>query len=290
MRGLINVIDIGTGSTKASLFECGETTCEQVAFKSVDVRIGGEISAKIGEDRRDAAVEVVENLLSFGQKNGAESAICVATYALRSAKNAREFLLKIRAETGLDVHVLSGLEEARLVGNSVKNMEKIEKFFSLDVGGGSVEFNLFNGAHIFSASRDIGAINLANILCCNHLKPSIENITNIVRKSMENIPLPTKDDKIICTGGCLAIGKRFLAMADAKNVSAAAVESLFHRISPMGTGERLAFGIPRGKVDIFDIALAIVIATLSCVKRGEVLISDASVRHGVAINRALFSN
>ncbi|MDR3273780.1 MAG: hypothetical protein LBS87_00385 [Puniceicoccales bacterium] len=288
MQKLINIVDIGTSSIKASVFECVGAVCKQVAFKSAAIRMVDQTSVVIDDDRQNLAIGVMKGLISFGQDKGTENTICIATYSIRSAKNAHNFLSKVKAETGMGVNVLSGREEAQFICDSVKNIEWTENFFSMDIGGGSVEFNLFKGTHIFSASKNIGAISLAELLRDGHLEPSLDNITKIVCESVEDIPDLRRDAKIICTGGCLVIAKRFFPMVDGKTVSAAEVKFLFEKISPMSLPDRLVFGIPEGKADIFDIALGTVVAMLSIIKRNEIVISEANVRHGVALNRASF--
>lgn len=288
MQKLLGVVDIGTSSIKISVFECSEAGCKQVNFEGIDVRIADKSSAMISRSRRDLAIKTIQNLISFGQRSGAVDIICIATHAIRSAENARDFLAEVKAKCGLDVNVLSGCEEAALICNSIGNIERTENFFSFDVGGGSVEFNLFEGVRVFSASRGIGAISLAEILHNGHLESPLDCITQVVRENMDDIPIPRQDAKIICTGGCLSIAKTFLSASDGKTASLVNLKSLFEKIAPMNVADRLAFGIPEGRVDIFDTALGIAIAVLSQIGRDGVTISEASVRHGAALGHISF--
>jgi exopolyphosphatase/guanosine-5'-triphosphate,3'-diphosphate pyrophosphatase len=283
MQRLLGVVDIGTSSIKISVFECGDGGCRQVAFSGADIRLVGQNSAVIGADRRDSAIEIVKNLISFGRNNGAEGMICIATHAVRSAKNAHDFLLGVKSQCGLDVDVLSGRGEAELICESVKSVECTENFFSFDVGGGSVEFNIFEGVHTFSASKGIGAISLTEILRSRRLEPSLDSIGGVVRESMDDIPVPRRDARIICTGGCLSIAGKLLGIPDGKITPRVDLESLFRKIAPMSIARRIAFGIPRGRVDVFGTALGIAVAVLSLVGRDGATISEANVRHGVAL-------
>ncbi|MDR0680106.1 MAG: hypothetical protein LBF42_03725 [Puniceicoccales bacterium] len=287
MQNLINIIDIGTGSIKASLFNCEGEKCQQVAFRSIDIRMVDQIFKEISGDKQNLAAEAIKSLISFGREKGTKDVICIATYGVRSAKNGGKFLAKVKAEMGIDVCLLTGFEEARLICDSVKNTEEAENFWALDVGGGSVEFNIFNGTHIFSMSKSIGAISIANILHRRQLSLSLRNIAKIIHESTGDVPFPAQDAEIICTGGCISIAKQFLTTSE-KVVSVGKLKALFEKVSPMCAEERLAFGIPQGKVDIFAIGLAIPIAVLALLKRKKITISAANVRHGVALSRALF--
>lgn len=246
-----------------------------------------QVSKEINGDKQNLAVKAIKSLISFGQEKGTKEVVCVATYGVRSAKNGGKFLAKVKVETGIDVCLLTGFEEARLICDSVKNTEETENFWAMDMGGGSVEFNIFNGTHIFSMSKSIGTISIANILHSKQLNPSLGNIAEIIYENTGDIPFPAQDAEIICTGGCISIAKQFLTISE-KVVSIGKLKALFEKVSPMSAEERLAFGIPQGKVDIFAIGLAIPIAVLTLLKREKITISTANVRHGVALNRALF--
>ncbi|MDR0715301.1 MAG: hypothetical protein LBF25_00750 [Puniceicoccales bacterium] len=287
MQNSINIIDIGTGSIKASLFSCEGEACQQAAFRSIDIRMVDQASKEISSDKQNLAVEAIKSLISFGREKGTKDVICIATYGVRSAKNGGKFLAKVKAETGIDICLLTGFQEARFICDSVRNTEETENFWSMDLGGGSVEFNIFNGIHIFSMSKSIGAISIANILHSKQLNPSLENVTKIVHENTGNIPFPAQDTEIICTGGCISIAKQFLTTSE-KIVSVGKLKALFEKVSPMSAEERLAFGIPQGRVDIFAIGLAIPIAVLTLLKCEKITISTANVRHGVALSRALF--
>jgi exopolyphosphatase/guanosine-5'-triphosphate,3'-diphosphate pyrophosphatase len=284
MGRLIGVIDLGTGSIKVSLFECVKDECKEIAFDSVDIRVVDQSTGMIGGDRWVSAIKIVKNLLAFGKNRGAGATVCIATHSMRTAKNSADFLREIKAECGVDVHVLSGNDEARLIGDSVRNIEGVDKFFSFDIGGGSVEFNLYDGIPIFSASKNIGAIGVANFISSKRMEQSLDGIAEVLYPHLRDIPHPTPGTEIICTGGCLAIGRRFLPVKDGRTVSIAALRDLFEKISPMSLDDMLSFGIPAGKVDIFAVAIGVVISILALIGHGNVAISSANVRHGVACN------
>jgi exopolyphosphatase/guanosine-5'-triphosphate,3'-diphosphate pyrophosphatase len=78
--------------------------------------------------------------------NIAETSKCVelmpfATSALREATNSDEVLARVRAETGVDLQVLYGVDEARLTFLAVRRWYgwSAGRILNLDIGGGSLE-------------------------------------------------------------------------------------------------------------------------------------------------------
>ena len=87
---------------------------------------------------------VVETLKEWSEAIRAqtlEGIVVVATSAVRESKNRQEFLTRVKQETGWDVEVLTGDEEARrtLLGIRFGLPEAMGDFLGLDIGGGSTE-------------------------------------------------------------------------------------------------------------------------------------------------------
>lgn len=86
-----------------------------------------------------------------------------ATSAMRDAVNAAEIIKRVKAETGIDIHVINGQEEASLIyeNHIAENMTTAESYLYIDVGGGSTELTFFSdGKLIFKESFNIGTIRL----------------------------------------------------------------------------------------------------------------------------------
>lgn len=86
-----------------------------------------------------------------------------ATSAMRDAVNAAEIIKKVKAETGIEIQIISGQEEASLIyeNHTADNMTSEESYLYIDVGGGSTELTFFSdGKLIFKESFNIGTIRL----------------------------------------------------------------------------------------------------------------------------------
>lgn len=89
----------------------------------------------------------------------------VATSAVREAKNRGEFLKKVRKATKLDIEVVSGVEEARLIHLGVLNAVGVHDrpMFVADIGGGSTEVVVgLDDEVLFARSFKLGAVRLTD--------------------------------------------------------------------------------------------------------------------------------
>ncbi|MFE2053606.1 MULTISPECIES: Ppx/GppA family phosphatase [unclassified Streptomyces] len=95
----------------------------------------------IGADGVDRLVAVVREALQAAEDKGVEDLLPFATSAVREATNADDVLARVREETGVELTVLSGAEEARLTFLAVRRWFgwSAGKLLVLDIGGGSLE-------------------------------------------------------------------------------------------------------------------------------------------------------
>ena len=96
----------------------------------------------------------------------AEEIIAVATSATREAENRDEFLRRLKREAHLDVHTISGPEEARLIYLGVSNGFHLggQQALFIDIGGGSTELILGNQEnYLYLDSLKLGSIRLTSL-------------------------------------------------------------------------------------------------------------------------------
>lgn len=95
----------------------------------------------IGTDGVDRLVATIADALQAAEDKGCEDVLPFATSAVREATNADEVLARVKSETGVDLQVLSGSEEARLTFLAVRRWFgwSAGKLLVLDIGGGSLE-------------------------------------------------------------------------------------------------------------------------------------------------------
>ncbi|MFD8147892.1 Ppx/GppA family phosphatase [Streptomyces sp. NPDC059708] len=86
-------------------------------------------------------VSVIGEAVQAAEDKGCEDVLPFATSAVREAPNADEVLARVKAETGVELPVLSGEDEARLTFLAVRRWFgwSAGKLLVLDIGGGSLE-------------------------------------------------------------------------------------------------------------------------------------------------------
>jgi exopolyphosphatase/guanosine-5'-triphosphate,3'-diphosphate pyrophosphatase len=97
--------------------------------------------AAIGPEGVEKLISVVHEALQAAEDKGVEEMLPFATSAVREASNADEVLARVQDETGVELQVLTGAEEARLTFLAVRRWFgwSAGKLLVLDIGGGSLE-------------------------------------------------------------------------------------------------------------------------------------------------------
>jgi exopolyphosphatase/guanosine-5'-triphosphate,3'-diphosphate pyrophosphatase len=166
---LFSSIDIGSNAVRllfANVFETknGPVT-EKASLIRIPIRLGLDVfyNGCISEQRADDLVKTMRAfklLIDVYKPVGYRVA---ATSAMREASNNKEVLDRVKAETGLEIILIDGIEEANIISslNNVFVNKSFSKTLYIDVGGGSTELSLLDGEHfVTSSSFKIGTIRL----------------------------------------------------------------------------------------------------------------------------------
>src|SRR3954471_21431023 len=160
-------IDIGTNSIHLLLAQPLEgARFETIGTEKEMVRLGsgsGDMK-ELAPDAIDRGVACLERFRRIAELSNA-SIRAVATSAVREAENRDVFLRRARDEAGIDVEVISGVEEARLIHLGVLQAVPVydQRLFLIDIGGGSTELLVGEQGHVLDArSVKLGAIRLTD--------------------------------------------------------------------------------------------------------------------------------
>lgn len=95
----------------------------------------------IGPEGVDRLIDTIRDALQAAEDKGCEQVLSFATSAVREASNADQVLARVKDETGVDLAVLTGEEEARLTFLAARRWFgwSAGKLLVLDIGGGSLE-------------------------------------------------------------------------------------------------------------------------------------------------------
>ena len=167
MPETIAAVDVGTNSLHLVVARTTDGDRFEVLTREKEmVRLGsGSTDMKeLAPDAIDRAVEALGRFRKIADSHGAPMR-AVATSAVREADNRKDLLRRARKEAGVEIEVVSGVEEARLIHLGVlQALELYDRRLVLcDIGGGSTELLIGeHGEALASVSFKLGAVRLTN--------------------------------------------------------------------------------------------------------------------------------
>ncbi len=160
--------DLGTNSFHlivASLDPSGHFSVLTREKDTVRLGSGGGDMTKLAPEAVERGLAALRRMSSIAGSLGATEMLAVATSAVREATNGDEFVARARAEIGVDVEVVSGIEEARLIHQGVAHSAHVanQRHLVVDIGGGSTEIVIGDGATpLWLRSLKLGTIRLTD--------------------------------------------------------------------------------------------------------------------------------
>jgi exopolyphosphatase/guanosine-5'-triphosphate,3'-diphosphate pyrophosphatase len=141
-------IDIGSNSIKLAVADAVDSDSFAVLTREKDViRLGHETlrRGRLSRSAIDRAIACIQRFKTIAETHRAEVIVTVATASVREANNTAQFVKEVEQQTGLRVEILSGVEEARLIGLAASHgcSSKAATNINIDIGGGSTEVSLF---------------------------------------------------------------------------------------------------------------------------------------------------
>lgn len=141
---VVSFIDLGTNSVRLLVVRLNPNCSFTVISKEKEViRLGEDefIDHNLRREAMDRAVHVCAKFAELSRTYGADDIIAVATSAAREATNQDVLVERMRDEAGLELGIISGKEEARLIYQGVSSGIDLGGRTALfvDIGGGSTE-------------------------------------------------------------------------------------------------------------------------------------------------------
>ena len=184
-------IDIGSNAARLLISDVvidakGQTQFNKINLVRVPLRLGFDVFeyGKISDEKKYMIVQTIKAYKHLLNVYNVKSLKACATSAMRDATNAEEVLKKIKTETGIDINVISGDEEATYIyqNHIAENLDKEHSYLYIDVGGGSTELTFFsNGKLRYKESFNIGTIRLLKGMVTesnwNEMKDHLRNNT-----------------------------------------------------------------------------------------------------------------
>ncbi len=163
-------IDIGSNAARLLISEAspksnGVMDFTKVNLVRVPLRLGFDVfsTGTISEKKAEALLNTIKAYQLLLEVYDVKYLKACATSAMRDAGNAGEILRQVKQQTGIDIRVITGEEEASFIyeNHIAEHMAATHSYLYIDVGGGSTELTFFSRNRlIFKTSFNIGTIRL----------------------------------------------------------------------------------------------------------------------------------
>ena len=163
-------IDIGSNAARLLISEVlytneGKPQFNKLNLVRVPLRLGFDVfeRGEISKIKRGMIMQTMKAYQHLLKVYEIEHIKACATSAMRDAANSEDIIRKVKLETGIEIKIISGDEEANMIyeNHIAENLDKEHSYLYVDVGGGSTELNFFaDGKLRYKESFNIGTIRL----------------------------------------------------------------------------------------------------------------------------------
>ncbi|MBK7100086.1 MAG: exopolyphosphatase [Sphingobacteriales bacterium] len=246
----------------------------------VPLRLGFDVfeTGEISEAKVENILNTIKAYKHLLEVYGVKHLKACATSAMRDAKNSKEIIKRVKDETGIEIEILSGENEASMVyeNHIPDNLPKDISYLYIDVGGGSTELTFFSNSElVFKQSFNIGTIRL--------LKHQVSEAQWDEMKSF--IKTETKNSKSIMaigTGGNINKVFSLSKRKEGKPLSLDLLRDYYKQLSSLSLSDRMsAFKMREDRADVIVPALLIYINVLKWAGANEILIPKIGLADGL---------
>ena len=254
----------------------------------------------ISPEAIEAALKVLKRFKSKVDGQGAAPIRAAGTGVLREARNVRSFLKKVTEETGLEITIIPGPEEARLMAAGILSAIKPGRgkgcFF--DIGGGSTEFVFLDRGEMENrVSLPLGVVGLTERFLASNPPTAKESenlkayCRNILRKKC------FKSDRLeflVGTAGTvttLAAMVKGLSVYDPDQINGTfltqeLLSELAQKLLGLPLAERAQLpGLEPGRADIIVSGLLLLLEILDFFSKDDLQVSDAGLLEGLLLEK-----
>ena len=305
----VAAIDIGTNSIHLLIAAIDP---ELRSFRVVQAE---KSSTRLGERDPEtgelSGVAIERSLLALGRfrdlahSHGAEQILTAATSAVREAPNGRAFLQTVQEDIGLEVDLVSGPEEARLIYLGVLSGMAFgdQAHLILDIGGGSTELILADGrdARVLTSTR-VGAVRLQRdfvdqdplpparltflrAFIQGSLEPAVDKVRRALKPGEVPVMVATSGTAITLAALAAAQETRPPQRLQGFRVSRERIDQLVNQLAAMTLEERRAVpAINERRAEIIVPGSLVLQQAMAMLKVRELVISDRALREGLIVD------
>lgn len=279
-------IDIGSNGARLLIknfrtTEDGTQQISRVMYMRVPLRLGSDVFTlgKISKERMLMMKHMLKAFKQIMKLNQVDDYRACATSAMRDAENGKKVLNKLRKSTGIDIEIINGREEARLLCNNiVENIGSAKGNYAyIDVGGGSTEISLLHdGALTHSQSYNIGTLRMLGGMVS---KETVEKMKTDLKRFAKDMP----DIRIIGSGGNInKLFKLTHAKRENRYVTVDEIKDLYSKLKVLSVEERIEqYGLKVDRADVIIPAAEIFITAAEALGCDSVQVPNISLADSI---------
>ena len=275
----LGAIDIGSNAIRLVIGEIDDHGDIRIIKKMREpVRLGADVfkSGEISPKTREKAIETFIKFRDLLKSNNVLKSKAIATSALREANDRDSFIRDVAAKSGIQINVIDGIEEGRLIFSAVAHRMDLADNIAIliDIGGGSVELTISDHGKIRSSQTfKLGTVRLLQMLEEKNLKEKhleflIETQFAPVVSFLEKQLKDTHIDFAVGTGGNFeCLGKLRVALLHKNSIFSMTQDELgqlVEHLRTMSVKERIQF--LRLRADRADVVVPAALVTQAVMK------------------------
>lgn len=278
-------IDIGSNAVRLQITNTIEFE-DVVTFKKLEyirfpLRLGHDVfsTGRISEYNKERFLKLMNAYKMMIDLYEVDQFYACATSAMRESENGIQILERVKEEWGMDIEIIDGEEEARLINEAVQLAMENSKYLHVDVGGGSTELNYYiNGEKIASGSFKTGSVRRLD-------KKDSPEVWEEIRQWIKTVIRPDGQLNAIGTGG--NINKLFElsnARKETRKITIETLKEVVSRLSSMSLEERmLRLQLNADRADVIIPASEIYLGVMELAKVKKILVPDVGLKDGINI-------
>ena len=279
----VGVIDVGTNAAKLKIFEVKNEVISTLYQARIPLRLGDDVfdNERISENKKTQFLHSMQAFYSTCLAFEVDKIRAVATSAMRIAMNANEITQEIKSSVQLNLEVISGEEEARLIqeGFSLLDFDNTKPYLIIDVGGGSTEISAFeNGEKIAAKSFELGAIRLLR----NKENESIwQELSDWLKESIGSLKVVL----VFGTGGNINKVHKIVSASNNDAISLLKIKELHQEMFSMTLEERMSkFDLKSDRADVIIPAIQIFIFIMEKLQVNSISIPKIGLSDGIIVD------
>lgn len=281
--GKYAAIDIGSNAARLLIGKMSSEDAHQyvqkVSYTRLPLRLGEEVfdSGSISAKKTEDFVKTMQAFRLIAEIFEVQDIRACATSAMRDAENRDAVISRIKAETGIEIEVISGDEEARLIFGTfaLLDISNERPYLVIDVGGGSTEINVFeHGERVAARSFDIGTVRM---LKGKTDKKDWRAMKDWIKSHVEDNP-----HVVYGTGGNINKIHKLLGGKEKEPVRYRAMKQLWKELTPLTVGQRMEhYQLKPDRADVIVPALEIFSFCMDVLQCKELYVPKIGLSDGI---------